>query len=342
MKILIIGSLSNYAIERYFNKYLNNRTHLDVECKVFVAQDLFLDYYNKSLANKIIFRLGHEAIYKSINIKLKNFIEDYQPDIIWVFKGMEVFPETLKWAKEKHIKLINFNPDNPFIFTGSGSGNSNVSRSIGLYDIHFTYNHNTKKELEKKYKIPTFWLPFGYDISEVQYQDALRENEILKTCFIGTPDFTRVEFLKEIAKSGIKVDLFGNHWKNHVNHKNFTIHPAVYGNELLAHLHKYRIQLNPLRIHNVDSHGMRSFEVPGIGGLMLAPRTTEHVKFFEEGKESFFYSTTHEAISRINEILALTSEETTMLRKNARQRCITSGYSYENRTEEVLTILNTV
>ena len=43
-----------------------------------------------------------------------------------------------------------------------------------------------------------------------------------------------------------------------------------------------------MRIHNPDSHNMRSFEVPGVGGIMVAPDTKEHRIFFEVGKEIFY------------------------------------------------------
>jgi hypothetical protein len=75
---------------------------------------------------------------------------------------MEIFPESLQWAKQKGIKLVSFNPDNPFIFTGKGSGNSNVTQSIPLYDLHFTYNHEIEQQLREKYRSKIAYLPFGF------------------------------------------------------------------------------------------------------------------------------------------------------------------------------------
>ena len=48
-------------------------------------------------------------------------------------------------------------------------------------------------------------------------------------------------------------------------------------------LRKYRVQLNLMRPHNLDSHNMRSIEVPAVGGIGLFPDTPDHERFFEKG-----------------------------------------------------------
>ena len=337
MKILIIGAFSNYAIERYYLRYFNNIPQ--VTAAIFEAQNIFLKYYNQHLYNKVLFRLGNQSIYKKINEELKQNISSDQPDILLVFKGMEIFPETLEWAKALGIKIVNYNPDNPFIFSGRGSGNSNISNSVNLYNLHFTYNLDTKQKLEKHFITPVYWLPFGYDIPDEVYNTAALVKETVKTCFVGNPDKARVHFLKYLAIAGIEIDVYGNGWKKYLNHPNLTIYPPVYDDDLWFTLRKYRVQLNPLRIHNLDSHGMRTFEVPGIGGIMLAPKTSEHIQFFDEDKEAFFYEGLQEAIKKIKFLLALPEDKVNIIRDAARQRCINSQYDYKNRAACVIKVL---
>ena len=116
--------------------------------------------------NKVKLRLGISAIYQSINRQLLDAVEEHKPGIIWVFKGMEIWPQTLEWIRSKGIRLVNYNPDNPFIFTGSGSGNRNVTDSIRLFDLHLTYNLAVKKRLEDEYYMRTALLPFGFDLDD--------------------------------------------------------------------------------------------------------------------------------------------------------------------------------
>lgn len=334
----MVGANSNYAIERFYLKYFNEIPEINAE--LFEAQNIFLKYYNQSVFHKALFRLGFHKIYTLINIQLQNKILDFQPKVLLVFKGMELLPKTIKWAKDYGIKVVNYNPDNPFIFSGKGSGNKNVTNSISLYDLHYTYNLEVKKELEEKYQIPTYWLPFGFDLSHHVYENALTFNEIKKTCFVGNPDKARANFIKKLANYGIKIDLFGINWDKFINHKNVSIYQSVYGDEFWFTIRKYRVQLNPLRIHNTASHGMRSFEIPAIGGIMLAPYTWEHQQFFKDCKEVFFYESLSEAARKINYLLSLREEEVLIIRKSAIERCKLSGYSYKDRANYLIETLN--
>jgi len=339
LKIFTIGSEEVYAIESLYIKYLRA---MGIEVYHYAAQSKFYRYYYKSTSNKIKFRLGLSDILQVINKEIIKEIKHVQPDFLFIFKGMEVSPATLKAVKEMGIKTFNYNPDNPFIFSSKGSGNKNVTNSISLYDFHFTYNLEVKRTIEEKYQIPAYWLPFGFDISEALFSTASSINEVIKTCFVGNPDKARVRFIMYLANTGIKIDIYGNDWSKFIKHKNITVFSPVYKDELWFTLRKYRVQLNPLRVHNVDSHGMRSFEVPAIGGIMLAPRTTEHVQFFDEGKEAFFYDNVEDAVSKVHYLLSLPKEKSNMIREAARKRSLQSGYSYKDRTAEVLNILNSI
>ena len=137
MRLLIVGSDKVFAIENFYVKYLKET---DIEVRLFTAQSYFYDYYQSSILHKILFKAGISPILRTINDQFKQVITEFEPQVIFIFKGMEIFPESLQWAKQRGIKLVNYNPDNPFLFTGKGSGNKNVTDSIPLYDLHLTLN----------------------------------------------------------------------------------------------------------------------------------------------------------------------------------------------------------
>jgi spore maturation protein CgeB len=337
MRLLIVGSDKVFSIENFYYKYL---IELGVDTKRFTAQAIFYDYYfNGNIVTKIFFKLGLSSIHKKINTQFKEIVEDFKPEIIWVFKGMEITPESLKWAKSKGIKLVNYNPDNPFIFTGKGSGNSNITNSIDLYDFHFTYNLEIQKQLQEKHKAQTAFLPFAFDMSQDLFNECAKEPEIVKACFLGNPDKVRAVFLEQLAEKGVMMDVFGNDWNKFVSHKNITPHQPVYGDEQWKTLRKYRAQINLMRIHNEDSHNMRTFEVPGIGGIQIAPFTKEHNLFFEDGKEIFLYKNVDECVKKINHLLALPVEEANKLRVLSNTAAIEKKHSYKDRAIQVMEIL---
>ena len=333
MKLLIVGSDKIFSIENFYYKYLKE---LGVDVKCFTAQSIFYDYYyNGNIVTKVLFKLGLSNIYKKINTQFKQIVSDFKPEIIWVFKGMEITPESLKWAKQQGIKLINYNPDNPFIFSGKGSGNLNITKSISLYDLHFTYNLEIQKQLKKIYQANTAYLPFAFDVSKDIFEECSNEKEIVKVCFLGNPDKKRAKFILHLAEKGVMIDVFGNEWNKFITHKNIITYPPIYADEQWKTLRKYRVQINLLRIHNEDSHNMRTFEVPGIGGIQLAPYTIEHKIFFEDGKEIFLFKNIDECISKIKYLLTLTSYQANQLRIFARNASIDKKHNYKDRSLQV-------
>jgi spore maturation protein CgeB len=333
MRILIVGSDKIYAIENFYKKYLSE---LGEDVKLFTAQNYFYEYYQKSIINKLLYRASLSGIITKINNLFISEVKQFKPDIIWIFKGMEITPESLEWARQNDIKLVNYNPDNPFIFSGRGSGNQNVTNAIPLYNLHFTYNLAVKKKMETDFNVQTEFLPFGYDLENDLYLSCSRQEEILKVCFAGNPDKERVAFLENMASSGIQIDVFGNNWSRFVKHAGIKVFEPVYGDEFWRVLARYRVQLNLMRVHNIDSHNMRSFEVPAVGGIMLAPDTVEHKLFFKDGQQAFWFSNIKAAVEKANYILGLSTQEAVQIRMNARERSLRSGYSYRDRSKTAL------
>lgn len=333
MKILIVGSNNIHAIENHYAKYF---TEFGVSVDIFNAQIIFQDYYYKNIFNKIIYKCGVSLIHKKINLLFKQRINEFQPDIVFVFKGMEITPTTLKWLQKLGIRSSNFNPDNPFIFSGKGSGNKNVTNSIELYDVHFTYNTSVMKRLQADYKVPVRYIPFGFELDNILYSELEKEKEILKVCFVGNPDKHRAHFMEELAAQGIKIDIYGNHWKRFVTHHNITLLAPIKEAEFWKVLRRYRVQLNLMRIHNPESHNMRSFEVPGAGGIMLCTETEEHKTFFEVGKEIFVFSDLKDCVVKINYLLNLDKPEADNIRSRARATSLEKGYTYKDRAKQVL------
>jgi hypothetical protein len=340
MKILVVGSNKEWAFENHYIKHLVNQ---EQQISSFPAHDIFYTYYYKNIFNKLIFRIGLSSIYKTINDKLIKLTNSEKFDVLWVFKGMEIFPETLEKIKMASVKIVNFNPDHPFVHTFRGSGNSNVKNSIGCYDLHLCYNLSVKNRIEAEYKIKCEWLPFGYEEAEVKF--PTRENEILRGCFIGTPDKYRASTLKQLAESGLPIDLYGQGWEKWVPaHKGMDLsyHPAVYKTDFNKVATKYRLQLNIFRPHNDNSHNMRTFEMPALGCIMLAPESREHSLLFNDSKEAFFYKNEIDLYNKALSILNMDYETALVIRKKAYYRSLDSEYCYRKRAEQVIKIFKTL
>jgi spore maturation protein CgeB len=82
---------------------------------------------------------------------------------------------------------------------------------------------------------------------------------------------------------------------------------------------------------------MRSFEVPGVGGIGLFPFTPDHDLYFVNGKEIFLYKDMNECAEKCKELLSLSVADVKKIRVAARSKSISSGYSYRDRTSQALT-----
>ena len=257
-------------------------------------------------------------------------------DVILVFKGMEVRRRTLITLRNKGIYLFNYNPDHPFVYFGRGSGNKNVLQSIKLYHHHFSYSKRIIQDLKNKFQVSASWLPFAYE----ECHKPITEDEINAVCFIGNADRDRAEAINELILNRIHVDVFGNNWRRFLKPNPYLkIHKPVYGKEFITVAQKYRIQLNLFRPQNIGSHNMRSFEMPSLGCIMLAPYSEEHDSFFKANEEAFYFKK-DSLVTCVKHILNLDPIEALKIRENAYNRCVTSNYHYRDRIKVLYETIN--
>ena len=334
MKILIIGSKKEHALESIYSKYLSQVADVDV----FPSHDLFLDYFERNIINKILYRLGIYNNLRLININLLNYIEGKEFDIIWVWKGMEIFPKTLVDLKKTGAKVVNYNADHPFDFFSKGSGNKNVKNGLRYYDYHLSYSRQILKRITKELKIPNSWLPFGYNFAQAPITSKL----IKSVCFIGNPDAQRKLYIEKLIKSGIRVEVFGRDWGKYLSKDEvfLKINGQVYPEDFVNVAQAYAVQLNIFRPHNIGSHNMRTFEMPALGCVTLAPYSEEHIELFVEDEEMYFYRDIDEMITKSREILSMQEDKLNEIRFRAYQKSINFSYSYKNRADDVIQIFD--
>ncbi len=339
MKILIVGSKSDYAIERYYMKYLQE---LGAEVYHYPSADIIFNYHSKNLINKVLFKTKIKTNYHIVNIELINIAYKFKPDVILIFKGMEIFPETLNKLR-KDFMLANYNPDHPFIISGPGSGNNNVTEGVGLYHLHFCYQKSLQKQIENSFRIPTVFLPFAVETTDIEYRNPDDIEEIYRVCFQANPDQYRVNKLELLTESGIEVDVYGHGWeKTRLKfNKKVNIQEIATRSDFWKKNQEYRIQLNLFREHTLDSHNMRTFEIPAVGGIQLSPYSKEQEDFFKDGKEIFFFRDDKEMVTLAHRVMAFEKNKALEVRMAGRKRFMESGYTFADRANTVYdTFLN--
>jgi spore maturation protein CgeB len=337
MKLLIIGSDSNWAIEKL---YCSNLNELGIETTIFSTKN----YYKSTLYFKILFHLRLNFMFSELNSQLIDYCKNSKPDYVFIFKGIEIFPKSLRIIKSLGVKTLNFNPDHPFLRYYSSHGGKDIPKSLPLYDLIFTYNFELLNNLQELFKKKTVLLPFGYNQNlKIDFNFELREEKI-KICFIGYLDNPRIKMLNFIAESGLSIDVYSSFKRNFFKklHHRINLFDEVFDNNYIDVIQSYRVQLNLLRKHNSMSHNQRTFEVPGAGGILLSEYTYQQSQFFKEDKEIFFFRSKSDLIKKLNFILNLDRKTSITIRKSAIDRSVKSKYSYRERARVVMRELTNI
>lgn len=337
MKLLLVGSFANGALENIFKiNFINSGWQV----LPYDIQTPYLEKISASFINRLINRISILPFVKEINKNLILNAKEYKPNVICVFKGMELLPATVEELKSYTNLLINYNPDHPFNFEFRGSGNSNVSKSLSYYDVHFSYSKNITKSIYERLNKPAFTIPFGFDDSKKFKFRASLSNDII---FIGAYDFKRAQFFKEL---NIPVKIFGDvKWKSRNRFatmiKDSYQGRAVVGQEYVDFSASALGALNILREQNISegSHNMRTFEVPGYGGLLISNRTDEQQEYFEDKKEAFFFDSVEELNSIIT-FLKTNISASRKMKEKAIFRSFKSNYTYAARVSEMIRLIN--
>ncbi|MGQ0737268.1 MAG: CgeB family protein [Acidobacteriota bacterium] len=135
------------------------------------------------------------------------------------------------------------------------------------------------------------YLPFGVD-PDLFYPEALSEDDRRRyqsdVFFAGGADPERVPFVAALIQAGLDVALHGDYWGRFAdtraaNRGHAT--PEVVRKGMQA----AKLCLCLVRRANRDGLSMRSFEIPAVGGCMLAEDTAEHRALFGSDGEAVGY-----------------------------------------------------
>ena len=332
MKILFVGNLNEYT--ESYSKYvaLRNLGH-DV---IGVSSELIPHYpgitRNMSIIDKLFNKCGIVYDKLGVNKKIMELIKHFEFDLLWSDKALIIKPETLLWIREykPNIKFIFASGDNMTVknFTGG-----HWEKTFKLFDFNITTKQQIVNKLRDLGCKEVIYSPKSYDRTWMETVDTKHKYGVT---FVGSYEKERAESIFYLSNAGIKVDVWGNGWGKVRSTNNLIIHnKPLYKGDLVNVISMSKINLCFLRKLAKDEHTNRTFEIPAIGGFMLAERTGEHLEFFKEGIEAEYFSSNEELIKKVRYYLKHISD-LEKISRNGRSRCLSEKYSYEDRILDVL------
>lgn len=329
MRILSVGNMDGLS-----NTCLHRHWALEK-----IADEI--DVVNTSGFTSIRYRVAYHLFLYGLPIRIpENQQENEQIikkvslthyDIIWIDKGVTIYPETLKYIKTKspHSILISYSPDNMAL---RHNQSQQYLECIPFYDYIITNKSYILDNLKKLGAKHVFFVNNSFEAS-FHYPRILNKDDYLKlggdVGFVGMWEEERCKSILYLAEHGINVRVFGDKkWLKFKNYSpNLKIEDHGLFNEDYAKSFKaFKISLCFLRKKNFDQQTTRSVEIPACGGFMMAERTKEHLAMFQENKEAVFFSNNEELLKKCQYYLNHDTERNEIA-KNGRQRCILSDYS---------------
>lgn len=309
-----------------------------------------IDVVNSTIKYNLCTRIANRLYLYGLPIRLPDFNEVNKKiiekinacayDIVWIDKGIIVFPETLREIKKlsPQTKIVSYSPDNMAL---RHNQSQQYVECIPLYDYIITnksYIIEDMKRLGAKH-VTFVNNSFSEDFHRPYELSEEEKNELGGDVgFIGAWEEERCKSILYLVDHGVKVKVFGDaKWNKYAIYSpNLTIVGRLLKNEdYCKSLHAFRISLCFLRKMNFDTQTTRTVEIPACGGFMMAERTDEHLALFEENKEAVYFSTNEELLEKCLFYLKH-EDERRKVADAGREKAICAGYSNESMVSKII------
>lgn len=223
--------------------------------------------------------------------------------------GEWVTPAVMKVLRRHAERIVNYNIDDP---TGprDGARFTAYRQCVDLYDLLVVVREDNVPELEA----------LGADNVVRVYRSADEVNHapraltasqrlewLSDVLFLGTWFPERGPFLRDLIRLGVPLTIRGPNWHKAPEWPELQPHWAggsIGGDQYAMAIQCTRVNLGLLSRQNRDLHTTRSLEIPALGGLLCAERTSEHLAMYEEGVEALFWANAEECAATCLNALA--------------------------------------
>jgi spore maturation protein CgeB len=294
-----------------------------------------------SLASRVAGRLVKGLSVGFYNAAMVAAAAAFRPHVVLVMKGSVILPQTIERLRLGGAVTAVFQNDdveNPISSTWA------MVEGLPQWDVVFTPRRFALDELRARGARRVEVLPFSYDpaLHHPAAPSAAATDLDARAVFVGTWAPERTEPFTRLHAAGVPLAVHGNGWRALPSGSPLlagVVRPVVTGEALREKLTYAGAALCLLRKGNRDWHTMRSFEIPACEGFMVAERTSDHLRWFEDGKEAVFFEGTDELL----EVLARWLPDRAGRRAVAaagRRRLLADSHRYADRAATMLRVVD--
>ena len=244
--------------------------------------------------------------------------------------GIDRAAARVAWDTDRAVAALReARPDRVLVIKGDSLGDAfwdevealGVPRMLWLYDdLHrhdysadflrqvgpvLSYARSETEELAAQ-GVDAHYMPNGFD-PDLAVPRLDRREEVV---FVGSRYPNRVELLERLAQAGVPVRAYGRQWSHHPVDRLRTWElrrPDLPTERDIPLEEAYAVQAAAaaaINVHGLQAgHAMRTFEVPGMGGLQLVDRP-DVAEFYEPGEEVLVFEDADHLVELAQRVVA--------------------------------------
>lgn len=339
-KILVIGPSDEGALPE---SYARAFERLGMEVVRFDS-DRALMQASRFTGNRILRRALRSSLWNAVNREAADVALRVRPVLIFAVKCSFFHPETVRQIRESlGVPFVNHYPDHPYIGVRWDPREASALRRdlievLRQYSTVFMWERSLVERLRSD-GVEAKYLPFAVD-PELCKPQAVEEglrceacNAVHDVAFVAT--YTRYRCDEVAAVRRHTVAIWGNNWPRQWRTLSgqFRAHAPVWGRAVGGIYARAAVSLNVLNAENLGGPNMRTFEIPGSGGVMLARYSAAQDEFFPENEAAVYYRAPGEIDDKID-LLLRDHELRSRIRRNAAR--LAAEQTYDVRAAHVL------
>ncbi len=261
---------------------------------------------NKYMFGPMVARLNRDFISQ---------VENEKPDLIFVYRGTHIYPETLRRLKQAapHAVLVGYNNDDPFSPFYPKWKWRHFLAGIPEYSLVLAFRQHNLEEFRaagaKRVEMLRHWF-----IPERNHPVELSAGEMQQfgcdVVFVGHyEDDGRLACLEEIARRGYTLRIFGPgyEWdpvirRSQLLNKHIPVN-LVWGGDYNRALCGAKIALCFFSKLNRDTYTTRCFEIPASGTVLMSEYSDDLAEMFRPDQEAVFFHDAQELLKKLDVLL---------------------------------------
>jgi len=339
-RILVIGPLNHTALAE---SYARAFERLGMEVVRFDSERALMRA-SRFTGNRILRRALRPSLWNAVNREAVEVAERVRPALVFAVKCSFFHPETIRQIrKSAGVPFVNHYPDHPYIGIRWDPREASALRRdlievLRQYSVVWMWERGLVERLRRD-GVEAKYLPFAVD-PEISRPQWIPEGLYCDAChlahdvaFVATYSRARCAEVAAIRKHTVAI--WGNNWprKWRTLTGQHRVHPPAWGSVVGDIYARAALSLNVLNAENLGGPNMRTFEIPGSGGVMLARYSAEQNEFFPENEAAVYYRSPAELDDKIASVLG-DRDVRARLRHNAAR--LAAAQTYDVRAAHVL------